>query len=216
MFWHRGDFIPIIDSERGPLNDELVENAFKILTEFIQVCQRNYFAYAYARRGFINVHAQHKEMFPHASMTNFMWIGTDDPNDPKQVQGMSTIGKISQAELLNRLRQSGEFENLIAKSFIVSVYHSWNDAYRPEIAKTLSINTDAIKCSLMGDLRLIRNLIIHEGSIVPTGFSRKLEFLPEIWNILPGNLTISHDMLHLLMEQLNAIQLTIAPPQPSN
>ena len=210
LFWDRGDFRVSIDFGHNSWDNIRKKGANSILEEFRQVCQRHYFAYCYATLGLLDEFERHKKMFAHAHNKNVMWIGTDDPNDPKQLLGSSTIGQIPQIELLKCLQQGGEFENIVTRAFIVFVYHLWDDAYRVEIANKLSINKNRVKCPLMGDLRRIRNLIIHEGSIVPAGFSSKLEFLPGIWNLLPGNLTISQDMTHSLMEQLNAIHLTIS------
>ena len=61
----------------------------------------------------------------------------------------------------------------------------------------------------MGDLRRIRNWIIHRDSIVPSDVGAKLPFITQIWNIEPGALWIAPDMIHLLMEQLNAMQVKI-------
>ncbi len=210
LFWDGGDFRVSINFGHNSWDNKRNEGAVSILEEFRQVCQRQYFAYCFATLGLLDEYHRHKIMFAHAHKKNMMWIGTDDPNDPKQKLGSSTIGHIPQLELLKCLQQDGEFENIVARAFIVSVYHLWDDAYRVKIANTLSIHKNRVKCPLMGDLRRIRNLVIHEGSIVPVGFSKNLEFLSGIWNLLPGNLTISQDMTHSLMEQLNAIHLTIS------
>ena len=113
-------------------------------------------------------------------------------------------------ELLDSLQKGGEFENIQARAFIVFIYQLWDDEYRGAIADSLSVKKNRIECPLMGDFRLVRNLIIHKGSVIPAGFSGNLEFLSEIWNLLPGDLTISQDMTLSLMEQLNAIHITIS------
>lgn len=79
------------------------------------------------------------------------------------------------------------------------------------IAKSLSVDSKGVVCELMGDLRIIRNIIIHNDSVITTKDLRRLEFLPGIWSLHQGNLVISQKMMHSLIEQLNAIRLTVSP-----
>ena len=61
----------------------------------------------------------------------------------------------------------------------------------------------------MGDLREIRNAIIHNSSIIEEGTLQKLKFLPGIWQIESAVLMVTGTMLHALMEQLNAIRVDV-------
>ena len=70
-------------------------------------------------------------------------------------------------------------------------------------------------CELLGDIRRVRNLIIHESSVVPGSFANSLTFLPQIWNFESTELRITSGMVHSLMEQLNALRLTITDPRAS-
>ena len=75
----------------------------------------------------------------------------------------------------------------------------------------MSVSKRQVECSLMGAIRLVRNLIIHENSVVPQHFSAKLELLSQIWNLEPGELAITEKMVQSLMEQINAICVQIDP-----
>ena len=82
--------------------------------------------------------------------------------------------------------------------------------------KGLSIHLNQVQCTLMGDLRHIRNVIIHEDAVIPQDFSDKLELLPQIWSLEPGELRITEQMVHSLMEQINALRIQIDTNKPSS
>ena len=113
--------------------------------------------------------------------------GSSFPN-AKQSPGRSTIAEMTQGELLKGLEDEGLFEDHVAKSLVVVIYHLWNEYYRPRIAKAVSAEPNQVECALLGDIRRVRNLIIHKNSEVPGSFSNTLSFLPQIWNLEPAEL----------------------------
>ena len=100
LFWDGGDFRVSINFGHNSWDNNRKKDAVNILEAFRQVCQRQYFAYCYATLGLLDEYHRHRKMFAHAHKNNMMWIGTDDPNDPKQQLGSSMIGHIPQTELL--------------------------------------------------------------------------------------------------------------------
>lgn len=56
----------------------------------------------------------------------------------------------------------GPFSQIIAHAYIVFVYELWNGDYRTKIAYEIGCETNKIMCDVMGDLRLIRNWIVHD------------------------------------------------------
>lgn len=214
LYWHGGLFRVSIDFRQIAVSREVERDAISVLDEFRSLCQRHYFAYIYTLFGLQIEHEKYKEIYDPVYKDNIIGIGSSFP-DAEQRPGKSVIGEMRQGELLECLQAGGEFENLIARAFIVFVYQSWDEVFRQRIANTLSITKTNIMCDLMGDLRHIRHIIVHKASIIPEGFSNSLTLLPEIWRLPPGNLNISQEMMHSLMEQLNALHLTISPPEES-
>ena len=143
-------------------------------------------------------------------MDNMFSVGTAFP-DSKQSPGSSTIATIKIGDFLKGLEEGGEFENQHAKAFLVLIYHLWDEKYRPAIGSLLSVDpTKQVLCDLMGDVRRVRHLIIHNDSVVPQGFMHRLTMLQEIWNLQPGELKLTEKMIQSLMEQINAIRVNIA------
>ena len=119
---------------------------------------------------------------------------------------------MTQGELLQSLQEGGVFENYQAKSLVVMLFHLWDERYRPAIAGAIETEKQQVQCDLLGDVRLVRNIVIHEKSVVPDGFSDHVRFLAQIWNFHPGELQITRQMIHSFMEQLNAVKLRIVFP----
>ena len=63
----------------------------------------------------------------------------------------------------------------------------------------------------MGDIRRIRNAIIHDNSKITPKLISELEFLTMIWDLKPGKLVVTEKMIHSLLEQINAIRLRVRP-----
>ena len=79
-----------------------------------------------------------------------------------------------------------------------------DDEVRHRIGQALGLPKDDIRCTLMGEVRLLRNLIVHENGVVPDRFSAPL--LSRIWGgIRTQYLVITDRMVHALTEQFNAI-----------
>ena len=142
-----------------------------------------------------------------ANRTNTIYFGSEHP-DKGQFDASINIG-----EYLDSF-QNGGFQNLIAKSFMTAIYAEWDELYRFRIAEELGVQRNDVKSDLMGDLRLIRNYIVHNKSIVPD----KHKNLKELdWSLSPGELWITGAMFRRLIDQINQIQVKICSvvPQPS-
>ena len=212
LYWDGGALHTQIDFSHLSMTLEDASNAIAFLEEFQSLCHKHYFCLHSALLGQRHIHYRFGRFVSPENLDKDIWIGAGPP-DSAQIPGRSTVGKMRQREFLESLQRDGEFANYHAKAFVVFVYHIWDESYRKRIADTLSIEKDRVECTLMGDIRKVRNLILHEDSVIPAGFSSRLEILAEIWNLEPGHLRITESMVHSFMEQLMAIRLTIAGPQ---
>lgn len=207
LYWNGGIFQARIYDPRGLL-EEAGSKAIGILEEFLTVCQKYYFAFNSAITGIRHNRERYGKIMDHADRDISISIGSAFPT-MAQSPGQTTIAQMRQGELLESLKEGGEFENSQANALVIVIYHLWDELYRPEIAQAISVKTNQVDCTLMGDIRQVRNLVVHKKAVVPDGFSSKLELLPQIWNLQPGILLITEKMVHSWMEQLNALQLTI-------
>ena len=96
-----------------------------------------------------------------------------------------------------------------AIAFVVLVYALWEENYRQKIADAIGVAKDAIACNLMGELRHVRNWIVHDNSVAPHDGRTKCPMLTQLWEFAPGELAITDKMLHPLMEQINALRVKV-------
>lgn len=79
-------------------------------------------------------------------------------------KGAPAIAEIPTKFALSGMTKNGPFSQLIAHGIIVLIYELWNEDYRSKVAKEIGCETNDVMCDVMGDLRLIRNWITHDGS----------------------------------------------------
>ena len=213
LYWNGGPFVVCIEDVRT-LPQEDWSQAIELLEEFRAACHKYYFAFSHATLGYKAQHDRYAGIIDPSNYENRIPTGSSFPN-AKQSPGNSTIAEMTQGELLKGLEDGGLFEDHVAKSLVVVIFHLWNEYYRPRIAKAVSAETNQVECALLGDLRRVRNLIIHNNSLVPGSFANTLTFLPQIWNLESAELRITGSMVHSLMEQLNALRVTITDTSAS-
>ena len=97
--------------------------------------------------------------------------------------------------------EKGDNEELIARAFVVSIFTEWEEVWRPRIAKDYGIQPNDVECDLLGDLRKIRNLIIHNT------WKPELKVLD--WTVDPKAFRVSDDMFRKLIDQIDEMQLRL-------
>lgn len=90
------------------------------------------------------------------------WIyGLGNPNDPgAQVQHQTTTGEVKR-----RNRPGGGNYTFLANACVIALYSYWEDSFRGRIAEALGLKKSELKAPVMGDLRLLRNSIVHHRAI---------------------------------------------------
>lgn len=87
--------------------------------------------------------------------------GNDDPNSGAAV----ILHESTQGELKARNARGGSNDKSISRSLIISIYQLWEDNYRAALAKTVGTDKNDIVSDIFGDIRLMRNDIIHHQNI---------------------------------------------------
>ena len=194
------------------LQDDAVAQGIKLLQNFLHDCQAHYFAFHSAMDGVDQRRAKFERIIDPTNNYNLISVGSAFPNAP-QSQGSSTIAQMAQGQFLENSQEGGLFENQHGKALIVVIFHLWDEYYRPQITKCISVCHKQVECDLMGDIRLVRNRIIHGKSTLPEQFQERLKLLPSIWALDAGELSVTRKMIDSFMEKLNAIQVRIAAPK---
>ena len=100
------------------------------------------------------------------------------PNGPKTIEDLDAIGfhygegdantsaavvlhQCTQGELKVRNQKGGANERASSRALFTTIYQFWEDHYRQEFARSLGLAKNGITSDFFGDIRLIRNGIIH-------------------------------------------------------
>lgn len=151
--------------------------ALRLFVEFYHVVDSIYGVYLDSTRGFHLVKEQQIKAQQEAvqmlkstqpELANIEYLdkrpttyGRGDPNKPEHVK----LHTCSQAELKARNEEGGANQKFIANMCLVSIYQYWEDHYRKKIAGVLGKKNSDIQSDIMGDIRLLRDSIIHHEAV---------------------------------------------------
>lgn len=101
--------------------------------------------------------------------------------------------------------EGGFNEQQMCRSIIVFIFAFWDEDIRPRIAKVRSIPPNDVKLDALGDLRILRQSIIHNSGLLPAKEYRKLKVLKEVCQP-DAPIAPTHDQMHLIFVSVkNAI-----------
>lgn len=97
--------------------------------------------------------------------------GYGDPNDPSN----RLLHQTTQGDLKRRNAKGGSNHVRAAQLLIVLLYSFWEHEYRPRLAASLGLpDADTLKIPLFGDIRLLRQDVIHHRAIITKDTKKKL------------------------------------------
>lgn len=96
----------------------------------------------------------------------------------------SRLSKIRAKEWCEMLSPGGVVERDQCGFFLSSVFSLWEHEVRKPIADLFGVPSYAITCELMGDIRLVRNDLVHKnGRISKEGGEERTPFLRDLWGV---------------------------------
>ena len=124
----------------------------------------------------------------------------------------SVLASLPVENIAEAVSSGGEFERLYAKAFVVFTYQIWNDVTRNQIAAALRLEDPKhVKCDLVGDLRFLRNWLIHPTKKAEEEFFDKSKILSASLGLNRDDPSLTVGMIAVLMRQLNNMQIDIDP-----
>jgi hypothetical protein len=141
----------------------------EIIIDFFGVVDRVYGLYLDACMGFsqnIEVLGKVQQQFVQQGMTIEQLdklpftFGMGEPDENPNIQHECT-----QSELKQRNAKNGANAFFMANMCLVSIYHYWDEEFRNRLADVMEIKHKEVQSDIMGDIRLIRNIIIHKKGI---------------------------------------------------
>jgi len=126
-------------------------------------------------------------------------------------QPASTSPVMKQGELLHRVKKDGQNTILLGQQCIVAAYSYWEKYLRKEIEEALNRK---VKCDFWGDMRHLRNSIVHDNGIASPHVS-KCKIIT--WFKPLDVIALDHEKMHSIFMHMakfrNEIHACSLPPQ---
>jgi hypothetical protein len=90
-----------------------------------------------------------------------VYFGIGDPNLP----GARPYAQWRVSEALAKVAPNGPVDRWLGQQWIVFTFTIWEHDYRCRLAAAHGVSPSAIAHPLLGDLRLLRNDVVHHGGI---------------------------------------------------
>ena len=124
----------------------------------------------------------------------------------------AVLARVPVDRVVEAFTDAGDFERLYAKAFVVFTYQPWEEVARRRIATALNVESpNHIKSDLMGDLRYLRNWLVHRSESAESDFFQKAKMLPEALSMQRGDPSLTANGVATLMRHLNHMQVDVDP-----
>ena len=121
----------------------------------------------------------------------------EDPNSPDVIHS-----RIVTAEnFISENSPGGINQRQLSYSIVVFIYTYWEDEIRPRLARAAGTEEKNITCDIMGDLRCIRNSILHTKGIFTAEWHRKLVVLKDCF-AADEQIEISYELMHQIFVKI--------------
>jgi len=115
----------------------------------------------------------------------------EDPQSPDVVHSRIVTAE----QFIQENSQAGINQLQLSYSVIVFIYTYWEDEIRPRLAKSAGIDKNDVTCEITGDLRCIRNSVLHTKGIFTPEWHGKLVVLKECFAV-NEQIQISYELMH--------------------
>lgn len=120
-----------------------------------------------------------------------VWASYEDPTKPDVIHN-----RIIRAEdYLAVNAPGGSNEQQHARAIVVFLFTYWEDEIRPRLAKAKGVPVQEVRCDAIGDLRVLRNVILHAKSVMRPDKYAELKTLGRLFAI-DEPLALSYENMH--------------------
>jgi hypothetical protein len=157
-----------------------------ILRKFIDFVNRQVGVYCDCLAGFLSnkMHVERqlvRRMYPESTNIDngaplMVMTSVEDPNHPMAVH----IRIIPASDFIKDNSEAKFNERQICWSIIVFIFAYRDEEIRPSIAIVRSVEPNSIKIDALGDLRLLRKCIVHNGSVLSLAQYERMEVLKDV------------------------------------
>ena len=173
-----------------------------VIREYIDFVNRQVGVYMDALAGFAGHHTRverqvHRVNRPINSRIDntgqhvVVWASYEDPSQPDVIHNRI----IRASDYISANSKGGSNEQQHAKAVLVFLFTYWEDEIRPRLAASKGVELQEIHSDIMGDLRILRNVILHAKSIMPLEKHKDLKKLSDLF-VVGQPIHISYENMH--------------------
>ena len=120
-----------------------------------------------------------------------VYTSVEDPSSPEVIHH-----RIFRTDEFITMNSEASFnEQQVCWAIIVFIFEYWDGEIRSQIAKIRGVSKDDIKLDELGDLRILRQSIIHHGGVIAAAEHRKLKTIASLFD--PNSkISPTHDQMH--------------------
>lgn len=120
-----------------------------------------------------------------------VWTSYEDPSKPDIIHNRI----IRATEYIEANSEFGVNYQQHSQAILVFIFTYWEDEIRPRLASSISVALLKINSDIMGDLRVLRNVILHSKGILKKEKRRSLIKLKDMFEA-DQPVMISYDAMH--------------------
>ena len=177
----------------------------RLLVEFRDVCHGHYAAWSEAKLGLSVQRERLPDIMPHGMSGKIGFVSR--PSDLARPSFSHSIPQMDLERYRAAFEPGGEFVQYQSRALIVFIYQTWEDGVRPDIAKLYGVAVNRVRCNLMGDLRHVRNDIIHDRGVISA--THELPFLSQFWKVEGDEWKFRDEDMRHLMDQLSSLHVFV-------
>lgn len=177
--------------------------ASKILYDFLSALDSIYGLHLDATLGFTAHSKRWEEMMAEnpEMKDNKSYFGKGDPSNPEA----RYHHLVSNTDLVERNKKNGANQKLLANACIIYIYATW-ETVRTAYAKELNVVQKEIRSDVMGDIRHLRNSLMHSGGVLEKPLV-VIDFL-KVGDVIQLSVDQFESLMGLLFEQLSKLNVT--------
>lgn len=173
-----------------------------IIREYIEFVNRQVGVYMDALAGFAGhysrverqvhrINRREKSSIRQNGQPVTVWASYEDPKQPDVIHNRI----IRANDYIAANSKGGSNEQQHARAVLVFLFTYWEDEVRPRLAASRSVRLQEISSDVMGDLRVIRNVILHSKSIMRPDKHKDLKKMSDLFAV-DQPIHISYEGMH--------------------